>query len=274
MSNLLTPPLKWAGGKRWLTPILQDVWSQHQSRRLVEPFAGGLAVALTLNPKTALLNDTNPHLINFYQQINQGLKVTKRLSNSSDYFYRRRQEFNDKIRRNDFLTEDAAQLFYFLNRTGYNGLCRFNNSGLFNVPFGRYKKINYRQDFDEFSGTFKHWDFKNVDFAELNIESDDFLYLDPPYDSEFTKYCKKDFTWDDQVRLVEWLADKDGPIISSNQATDRVLSLYRQHGFQIALLKAPRMISCNGDRKPAVEMFAWKNMDIQLKPCKFLLEQL
>ena len=274
MSNLLTPPLKWAGGKRWLTPILQNIWAEHHCRRLVEPFAGGLAVALTLNPKTALLNDTNPHLINFYQQINNGLKVTKRLLNDADYFYRRRQEFNDKIRRQEFLTEEAAQLFYFLNRTGYNGLCRFNNSGFFNVPFGRYKKINYRRDFDEFTGIFKHWEFKNQDFSDLEISKDDFLYLDPPYDSEFTKYCKKDFTWEDQVRLVEWLADKSCPIISSNQATQRILDLYQQHGFSIALLKAPRMISCNGDRKPAIEMFAWKNVDIKLSRCQYFLKQL
>ncbi len=69
----LTPPLKWAGGKRWLLPQLRTLWQPHAERPLVEPFAGGLAVALGLAPTTALLNDVNPHLINFYRWLQRGL---------------------------------------------------------------------------------------------------------------------------------------------------------------------------------------------------------
>ncbi|HJU09522.1 MAG TPA: DNA adenine methylase, partial [Candidatus Binataceae bacterium] len=69
------PPLKWAGGKRWLVPDLAKLWNGHESRRLVEPFCGGLAVALSLRPKRALLNDINPHAVNFYSWLKRGLRV-------------------------------------------------------------------------------------------------------------------------------------------------------------------------------------------------------
>ena len=71
--RLLRPPLKWAGGKRWLVPYLKPLWQSHQDRRLVEPLCGGLAVTLGLMPKKALLNDVNSHVINFYQWLKKGL---------------------------------------------------------------------------------------------------------------------------------------------------------------------------------------------------------
>src|SRR5579863_5001919 len=72
----LRPPLKWAGGKRWQLPHLAPLWKAHSSRRLVEPFCGGLAVALGLRPRRALLNDVNPHLINFYAWLKKGWQPT------------------------------------------------------------------------------------------------------------------------------------------------------------------------------------------------------
>src|SRR5436190_3625236 len=65
----LRPPLKWAGGKRWQVPYLLGFWERHSSCRLVEPFCGGLAVALGLRPERALLNDANRHLIGFYRWV-------------------------------------------------------------------------------------------------------------------------------------------------------------------------------------------------------------
>jgi DNA adenine methylase len=76
------PPLKWAGGKRWLVPYLRPLWEKHRHRRLVEPFAGGLAVTLGLRPQSALLNDINPHLINLYQQLRKGFRIEMPLRNS------------------------------------------------------------------------------------------------------------------------------------------------------------------------------------------------
>jgi DNA adenine methylase len=68
-----SPPLKWAGGKRWQIPYLEPLWKPHADRRLVEPLAGGLAVALGLSPARAILNDINPHLISFYTWLRRGL---------------------------------------------------------------------------------------------------------------------------------------------------------------------------------------------------------
>ena len=125
----LKPPLKWAGGKRWLVPELQELWRPYRHRRLVEPFSGGLAVALGLQPRQALLSDANPHLINFYQQLRKGLRITLKMQNDSELFYSHRDSFNRATTQGRFATARAAQLFYYLNRTGYNGLCRFNKKG-------------------------------------------------------------------------------------------------------------------------------------------------
>ncbi len=80
-SPVTRPPLKWAGGKRWQVPYLRPLWQPHARRRLVEPFCGGLAVALGLRPERALLNDTNPHVIDFYGWLQRGLRVTVRMEN-------------------------------------------------------------------------------------------------------------------------------------------------------------------------------------------------
>src|SRR4051812_44467031 len=76
------PPLKWAGGKRWQVPHLIEYWRRDTSKRLVEPFCGGLAVTLGLIPERALLNDINPHVINFYSWLKKGLVVTMPMTKS------------------------------------------------------------------------------------------------------------------------------------------------------------------------------------------------
>ena len=95
---MLAPPLKWAGGKRWLVPELQELWTPYAHRRLVEPFVGGMAVALGLAPDSALLNDVNEHLVNFYHWLQRGLIVEMAMANDEDTYYRHRQRFNDLIR--------------------------------------------------------------------------------------------------------------------------------------------------------------------------------
>lgn len=259
----MKPLLKWAGGKRWLLPILQDVWVTYQDRnkdlKLVEPFTGGMAIALGLNPARALLNDTNVHLINFYQQVSKGLVINARMRNNEDYFYEQRSKFNKLIVTNKHLTAEAAGIFYYLMRTGFNGLCRFNSSGEYNVPFGQHKTINYKTDFNDYKSIFKKWKFNTVDFAKLRPRATDLIYADPPYDVQFTRYSTKDFTWEDQIRLAHWLVKHKGPVIASNQATPRILELYRDLKYTVLTLPAPRMIACNGDRRPALEILALHN---------------
>lgn len=256
----LTPPLKWAGGKRWLVPSLRQLWEPHQHQRLVEPFCGGLAVALGLQPQQALLNDINPHTINFYHQLQSGLHIRVKMANDKQTYYRQRERFNHLIQRQRSSTATAAGLFYYLNRTGFNGLCRFNRSGEFNVPFGHHKTINYRRDFQPYQALLKPWEFQCSSFETLALRDDDFIYADPPYDVPFRQYSQHGFHWDEQVTLAHWLAQHPGPVVLSNQATDRIIQLYQSLGFQLLYLHAPRMISRTGDRTPAREVLAYRNL--------------
>lgn len=254
------PPLKWAGGKRWQLSEVMPYWNAHSHRRLVEPFCGGLAVATGLAPRKALLNDVNLHVINFYQQLKAGLAIRFEMANDERHYYRARARFNELLATGGAQTPEAAGLFYYLNRTGYNGLCRFNSKGGFNVPFGTYKAINYRTEFPEYREAFKQWMFTCMDFGQLEIEPTDFVYADPPYDVQFTQYSKGGFGWDEQERAAEWLARHKGPVILSNQATPRIVKLYRDLKFDLRFLNAPRRISCTGDRTPAREVLALRNL--------------
>jgi len=256
------PPLKWAGGKRWLVPRLAKIWKGHEHRRLVEPFCGGLAVTLSLRPERALLNDINPHAVNFYRWLKRGLRVDDRIefANLEAPYYQHRLRFNELTARGDGDSAEAAALFYYLNRTCYNGLCRFNSSGQFNVPFGRYKQIKYKRDFRDYRTLLSRWEFSVGDFEKMVVGAGDFVYADPPYDVEFRSYSKEGFDWDDQVRLAHWLAKHPGPTVASNQATDRILHLYAKLGFGLRLVDAPRMINCTGDRSPAKEVIATRGL--------------
>lgn len=256
----LRPALKWAGGKRWLVPHLRRLWAPRAESRLVEPLCGGLAVALGLRPKRALLNDLNPHNVNFYRWLKKGLCLNLRMDNESDLYYEYRRRFNQLIVENQYNSQEAAQLFYYLNRTGYNGLCRFNQRGEYNVPFGRHATINYTRDLAPYGPAMRGWSFKVGDFEKLTLQPDDFVYADPPYDVEFTQYSKEGFGWPEQVRLAHWLAKHPGPVVLSNQKTDRVVELYCSLGFHLEEQPAPRMISCNGDRTPATEVIASRNL--------------
>ena len=259
-THQLPPPLKWAGGKRWLAPRLENMYRPFRHLRWVEPFVGGLGVALYVHPEKALLNDINQHVINFYRWLQRGLVVTITLENDSDLYYKHRSRLNELIRQGKERSQEAAMLFYYLNRTGFNGLCRFNRKGEFNVPFGRYKTINYTKDFSAYAEVLRRWEFTSVDFEALSVGEEDFIYADPPYDVEFTSYSSVEFTWQDQVRLARWLASRPGPVVASNQATSRILELYDDLGFHIEIVEAPRRISSNGNREPALEMLAWRNL--------------
>ena len=256
----LKPPLKWAGGKRWLLPYITAVWREHANRRYVEPFCGGLAAALGLQPGRALLNDLNPHLINFYRQLQRGLAIEIEMRYDEKLFYSHRARFNQLITNGGAGSSEAAQLFYYLNRTCYNGLCRFNQRGQFNVPFGQYKAVNYSTDFLAYRKVLRNWKFKNVDLKKLELERDDFVYADPPYDVEFTTYSAGGFAWDDQERTAEHLARHRGPVLLSNQATSRIVRLYRQLGYRLKFLDGPRRISANGSRAAAREVLASCNL--------------
>lgn len=214
-----------------------------------------------LQPRKALLNDVNPHLMNFYQQVKRGLKVDIPMENSKTLYYKHRDRFNQLINANRWDTPEAAQLFYYLNHTCYNGLCRFNSSGLFNVPFGKYTQINYVRDFGPYVDALADWKFTCGDFAKVKVEANDFVYVDPPYDVEFRQYSAGGFSWDDQVRLANWTAGLEVPVAISNQATDRVVKLFKSLGFSLQFAEVPRFINCVGTKRgPVREVLGTKGV--------------
>jgi DNA adenine methylase len=110
------------------------------------------------------------------------------------------------------------------------------------------------------------WEIACVPFSCKQIEPDDLLFLDPPYDSidpkskGFTSYYGGVFGFSEQVALVEKVCNHPGPILAANRATPRIMQLYRDYGFSVREVLAPRRIAASGDRTPATEMFATKNL--------------
>lgn len=260
------PPLKWAGGKRWLVPHLQPLWEPHKARRLVEPFAGGLAVTFGLRPREALCNDVNPHVINFFRHLKTGLVLDIHGGISERTYYSHRGAFNELVRQGKAvgMHEDgkqAAMFFYYLNRHCYNGLCRFNKKGEFNTPVGDYVHPKFEKDLTRYKAVLQNWNFSIGDFEDVDLKPTDFVYADPPYDDAYTSYSKGGFAYSDQKRLAEHLKDHKGPVVLSNHATSDMLELYEDCGFDISRRHdAPRMIHCFGDRTPAKELIATLNL--------------
>src|SRR5262249_39600798 len=136
----------------------------------------------------------------------------------------------------------------------------FNRAGEFNVPFGRYARIRYVDDFQRYRTPLAAWEFTSSDVEDVSLERDDFVYADPPYDVEFTQYAKDGFGWEDQDRTAARLAAHRGPVVLVNQATERIEQLYRLLGYRVDFLDAPRRISCTGDRTPAREIIGTRNL--------------
>ena len=254
----LTPFLKYAGGKTWLAPKLAEMYIPYLNTHIwVEPFCGGLGATLGVMPKRAILSDVNPALINLYKQIGNGLENKGSFDISEVEYYRTRARFNNY--------QFSAIDFYYLNRIGYRGLCRTNARGEFNTPYGHYKKPLLDHNFSIYQQAFTGWDFFDFCYSDTLLSLKEFygrqyfIYVDPPYDGGFTGYSGA-FDWTDQVKLALALASLDCPVVASNKATDRIIDLYKGLGFLIEYVEAPRRISCNGNRKPATEMLATKNI--------------
>ena len=140
MSSHAKPILKWAGGKtqllKELIPKVPDTYGKY-----IEPFFGGGALFFALCPENAVIADSNPELINMYQQVAESVEEViahlRKYNNSSEEFYSvRALDWRDLP-----AIDDAARTIY-LNKTCFNGLYRVNRKGQFNVPFGKYKNPN------------------------------------------------------------------------------------------------------------------------------------
>ena len=261
------PFLKWAGGKSRVLSRIQQVLPK--GKRLIEPFVGSGSVFLNTDYESYLAADINPDLIHLYQLLKQNKKpfidycseffVEK--NNQQEAYYELRQLFNDSP-----MGELRGALFLYLNRHGFNGLCRYNLKGGYNVPFGRYKKPYFPEKemvfFTEHAAqvTFVCDDFRQV---ILGAEAGDVVYCDPPYvpSSEtayFTQYAPKDFSLScqrDLAETVETAVSRGVAIVISNHDNEITRKLYQN--AEITSFLVQRQISSKAnERTKAQEMLA------------------
>ena len=240
-----TPPfLKWAGGKRWLLEKHAHLFDVKFSR-FIEPFVGSGAVFFNLKPSRAILCDQNERLIEVYSAIRDSWTLVERYlrehhrKHSVEYYYQMRAV---KLRS---AASRAAQLIY-LNRTCWNGLYRVNKKGEFNVPIGTKQNVLLDTDnFEDIARTLKNVDLLAGDFdlALADAGEGDFVFVDPPYTVKhnlngFVKYNEKIFSWEDQVRLRDSVADAKGRgarIIVTNACHQSIKDLYSDIGQAITI---------------------------------------
>ena len=273
-SLLITPVLKWAGGKR---KLLQDIIKHIPDKFSIyyEPFLGGGAVFFSLQPSNAVVNDINDELINVYTAIRDNVEELivdlKRHKNEKDYFYKIRAKDRDKDEYNKLSSIKKASRIIYLNKTCYNGLFRVNQQGEFNAPFGRYKNPNIVNEkvlrkasdfFNKGNIIFKCGDFEE---AVKGIKMDDFVYFDPPYNpvsdsANFTGYDRGGFGKAEQERLknlCDKLNKKGAKFLLSNSATEFIIDLYRD--YNITIVQASRAINSKGDKRGKVDEVLVKN---------------
>lgn len=259
--SLVKSPLKWAGGKSRIMDKLRPFLPLGE--RLVEPFAGSCTVMMNTNYPAYLVADINPDLIGMYQQIKSNvddfLCAASRLfdgGNDSERYYRIRADFNDST---SPLTR--GPLFLYLNRHGYNGLCRYNRGGKFNVPFGRYKKPYFPEtEIRAFAEKAQRAVFICANYHETltHVRQDDVVYCDPPYfaaTNEFTAYHTSSFSREEHGQLagaLRELAVKGVKVVASNSDLDQVHELYS--GFHCHKITAPRSIGSSAAKHSAHEL--------------------
>ena len=200
----MKPIVKWSGGKSdELTHIMEHIPKTYNT--YLEPFIGGGAVYFHINPEKSVINDVHKELIDFYQSIkNEKLDdiydFMKEHPNNEETYYKVRAYNHDNIL-------DNAKRFYYLRKTCYRGMLRYNKKGEFNIPYGRYKTCNFEDlKNKDYENLLKNTEIYNKSFEyifENYNDPENFMFLDPPYDSEFTDYGYCSFARDEQNKLAE-----------------------------------------------------------------------
>lgn len=231
----MTPFLKWAGGKRWLSRS-ESLPEVGQFERYFEPFLGGGAMFFRLRPHGGVIADINEDLINLYTMLRdfpaelRDVLEWHQSMHSKDHFYNiRSAQFTNDIAR-------AARMWY-LNRTCWNGLYRVNRRGEFNVPIGTKNKVlSEEDDIPAISDALRSISIKCQDFeiTLADARQGDLVFIDPPYTANhnsngFLKYNEHIFGWADQLRLLAAATDaarRGAKIIVTNADHESVRELY------------------------------------------------
>lgn len=264
------PFVKWAGGKRQIIDELKKCIPEEYNTYF-EPFVGGGALLFELSPKKAVINDYNTELINVYECIKNEDKFSKmcnelnrhETNHSEEYYYEIRNLDKDKKKFNRLSDYKRAARTIYLNKACFNGLYRVNSKNEFNVPFNKKTKVNTYdgQNLGIVHSFLNFNDIKilNCDFEESvkNAKKGDFIYFDPPYDSDtttFNSYTEDGFGKEEQVRLAKVfkeLSDRGCYVMASNHNTKLVNELYSE--FNIYVIQAKRNINANGKKRGKVE---------------------
>ncbi|MCK9254403.1 MAG: Dam family site-specific DNA-(adenine-N6)-methyltransferase [Bacteroidales bacterium] len=228
----MKPLLKYRGGKSKEIPNIKKHIPNYKGR-YIEPFFGGGALFFHLAPKKAIINDINTKLMNFYQGVQDDFETLKNELLEIEKIYTiNRRNFEELKSKNlkkrvkddneslyyqirdmfNGLSEkkySEALLYFFINKTAYSGMVRYNSKGEFNVPYGRYKNLNTSLVTEAHHKLLRNTEIFNSDYkAVFEIASkDDFMFLDPPYDCVFSDYgnseYKDGFTEDDHRELAK-----------------------------------------------------------------------
>lgn len=276
-NKLISPFLKWVGGKRQLMPtIVAHLPNNIQSLNYIEPFIGGGAVLFHLQPKKAIINDFNIELINTYEVIKNNVDELiidlKKHENESVYFYNLRSLDRTIEFQNLTLVQRASRIIY-LNKTCFNGLYRVNNAGEFNAPFGRYKNPNIVNE-PTLKAVSKYLNSNEItiqkgDYSKILDQADknSFVYLDPPYhplseSSNFTGYIQGGWGEKEQIDLknaCDKLNKKGVKFLLSNSSANFIKDLYKD--YNISIVKANRSINSNGADRGEIDEVLIKNYE-------------
>lgn len=225
---VLKPLVKWSGGKTdELEKIIAHMPDTYDT--YVEPFVGGGALFFHLEPEKSIINDIHPELISLYRQVQEGngqriYDTMKKHKNDEATYYQVRDKFEPA---DDF---DKAFKFYYLRKHCYRGMMRYNASGKFNIPFGRYKTINCEEikdvRYENLLKKTKIFD-KDFDYIFQNFNSsDNFCFIDQPYDSTFTNYGYCEFGRKEQERLAKSFKETNMKCLMIIGETDYIRTLY------------------------------------------------
>jgi DNA adenine methylase len=259
--------LKWAGGKKRLTGILEKFIPKN-IERYFEPFLGSGAfffyLVQTQKKFQAALSDSNFELINTYKELRDNTNELIDILYEHQVNYNKNREKYYYFIRDEYITKNNTELagrFIFLNKSCYNGLYRVNKSGNFNVPHGRYinPKICNKEKLLDCSELLRIYDVKISCDSYKNItskcENNDFIYLDPPYfpiskTSNFTDYTKESFgilEHNELSKEYERLNNIGSKVILSNSNSEYIKTLYKK--YDILKIKSSRNISCNPNKR-------------------------
>lgn len=275
-NKLVSPVLKWVGGKRQLLDTFRPLLPKKIST-YCEPFVGGGALLFHLQPKTAYINDINPELIRVYtvikENVDELIEELEKFENTAEQFYAVRDWDRNKEYYSTLTDVQKAARVLYLNKTCYNGLYRVNNAGEFNSPFGNYRNPNIVNApvLRAVSAYFNSADIHmtTTDYVEVlkNVPKGAFVYLDPPYDpvsetASFTGYSKGGFSREDQIKLRECCDDLNARGIKfmlSNSATEFILEQYA--AYNITIVKAKRAVNSVASKRGDVDEVVVRNYE-------------